>query len=407
MNPDVRMKGFARRTTVESALQWVDRQTSPLPGVVVPLDSAAGEVLAGDVTSQVDVPCFDRAMMDGFALRAADTLGASPYNPLPLAIVGRSFPGRPMEGRIAPSEAAEIMTGSPLPAGADAVLPVERTEVKGDQLLAQGEVSPGQHVGCRGEDIRAGATVLAAGRSLRPQDLGVLSSIGVDQVEVVRRPTVRIVATGNELLPPGSTPEGCRIADANSPMLQALVNRDGGQVTRSGIVPDEPDAILAAMREPADIVLISGGSSVGREDHAPALLAQHGELPIHGIAMRPAGPTGMGRLDDALVFLLPGNPVACLCAYDFFAGRAVRRLAGRKADWPYRRTRLPLSRKLVSTVGRVECARVNVVDDRVAPLAVSGASVLSSTTRADGFVIIPGDSEGYPPGAEVEVFLYG
>ena len=145
---------------------------------------------------------------------------------------------------------------------------------------------------------------------------------------------------------------------------------------------------------------------MGQEDHAPALLKEHGQLPIHGIAMRPSSPTGMGVMDRRPVFLLPGNPVSCLCAYDFFAGRAIRALGGRSTDWPYRRTTAPLERKIVSTVGRLDYMRVRLVGGRVDPLAISGASVLSSTTRADGFVLVPPDSEGYPPGAEVEVFLY-
>jgi molybdopterin molybdotransferase len=136
------------------------------------------------------------------------------------------------------------------------------------------------------------------------------------------------------------------------------------------------------------------------------LVAQHGELAIHGIAMRPSSPAGMGRLGGQLVFLLPGNPVSCLCAYDFYAGRAIRRLAGRSPDWPYPCRRLPLGRKLVSQVGRVDYARVRVADGRVEPLATSGASILSSTTAADGFVIVPGDSEGFPAGAMVDVFFY-
>ena len=163
---------------------------------------------------------------------------------------------------------------------------------------------------------------------------------------------------------------------------------------------------VAAAVAAADVVLVSGGSSVGLEDHAPPLLAKHGELAIHGIAMRPSSPAGMGRLDQRLVFLLPGNPVSCLCAYDFFAGRAVRALGGRDKTWPYRKIDLPLRRKLVSVVGRVDYARVSVADDQVEPLAISGASILSSTTRADGFVIVPDDSEGYAEGTSVEVYLY-
>jgi molybdopterin molybdotransferase len=189
-------------------------------------------------------------------------------------------------------------------------------------------------------------------------------------------------------------------------MLAALVQRDGGIPDHPGILPDDPVAILRGLLADADVVLVSGGSSVGQEDHAPRLLAQHGELAIHGIAMRPSSPAGMGSLDGRLVFLLPGNPVSCLCAYDFFAGRAIRRLGGLSSQWPYRATHLRLRRKLVSTVGRVDYARVKIEGDLVEPLAISGASLLSSTTRADGFVVVPEDSEGYPAEAEVCVWLY-
>jgi molybdopterin molybdotransferase len=173
-----------------------------------------------------------------------------------------------------------------------------------------------------------------------------------------------------------------------------------------GLVPDECDAIREALHAAADVVIVSGGSSVGIEDLAPTLVARHGELAIHGIAMRPSSPTGLGRIDHRLVFLLPGNPVSCLCAYDFFAGRAIRALGGRSRAWPYRQIRARLARKISSPIGRLDYARVRVVDGTVEPLSVGGASVLSSTTRADGFVVVPGDSEGFAPGTDVEVWLY-
>jgi molybdopterin molybdotransferase len=417
------MKGFARRSTVAEALAWLDAHVARLGEEIVPLGEAAGRVLAREVTSSVNVPGFDRAMMDGFALQAADTQGSSPYNRIALTVIGESLPGRPFNGSaegdspvfadtktgtvpLVSGQAVRIMTGAPMPAGADAVLPAELVEIAAGRILAQGEVSPGKHVGRVGEDIAAGSPVLPAGRGLRPQDVGVLASIGMGAVHVVRRPRVRIVVTGDELLPVGSLPVGCRIVDANGPMLSALVARDGGVPVNPGIVADRPEEILAAMRTECDVVLVSGGSSVGQEDHAPRLLQQHGELAIHGIAMRPSSPAGMGRIDGRLVFLLPGNPVSCLCAYDFFAGRAIRGLGGRPADWPYHRVTAPLARKVVSTVGRLDYLRVRLVARQVEPLAIGGASVLSSTTRADGFVLVPPDSEGSPPGAMVEVFLY-
>lgn len=406
---DVRMRGFLARTTVAEALGWVD---SVLPAFAdlfteeIPLSEASGRVLAQDVISGVDVPAFSRSMMDGYALRAEETYGASAYNRLPLRIVGTCLPGTPLAQVLAAGEAVRIMTGAPLPAGADAVVPVEFTEVDGDTLFILDQVSGRKHVGQVGEDVRNGDRVLVAGRVLRPQDLGVLSSIGTGSVQAIRRPRVRILVTGNELLPAGTSPEGYRIADANGPMLAALVARDGGIAVMPGIIPDNPTAIEAALNESADVILVSGGSSVGQEDYVPKLLAERGELAVHGVAMRPSSPTGMGRLNGRLVFLLPGNPVSCLCAYDFFAGRAIRALGGRSKDWPYQRRSARLTRKLVSTVGRVDYARVTLDGDRAEPLAISGASILSSTTRADGFVIVPADSEGSPPGAEVSVMIY-
>lgn len=400
------MRGFPRRVTVEAAWAWLDTIVRPLSAEPVPLAAASGRVLAGAVSSGVDVPGFDRAMMDGFAVRAADVAGATAYNQIALSIVGAAFPGRPFAGRVVSGQAIRIMTGAPMPEGADAVLPAELTQFDDVQVRAAGEVSPGKHVGLRGEDVAAGATVLSPGRRLRPQDLGLLSSIGESTVECVRRPRVAIVVTGNELLSAGSRPRGYVITDANGPMLAALVERDGGTIDQRAIVRDDRPEIRAALVQNVDVVLVSGGSSVGQEDHVPALLAEEGELAIHGIAMRPSSPTGMGRLADRLVFLLPGNPVSCLCAYDFFAGRAIRALGGRNRDWPYRRVVGRLARKISSEIGRLDYARATFDAGAITPLAIGGASILSSTTRADGFLVIPSNLEGYPAGAEVEMFLY-
>ncbi len=403
---DVRMRGFLQRTPVADVTSWMRASLQPLASETVSVVDAAGRVLVNPISSEVNVPGFARAMMDGYALQAADTSGASTYNPLSLQVVGESLPGQPSAACVAAGQAIRIMTGAPLPGGADAVLPVELVQIGAEQISVLSETSPGKHVAAVGEDIAVGAAVLAPGRRLRPQDIGVLASIGVAQVDVVRRVHVRIVVTGNELLPPGSRPQGTQIVDSNSPMLAALIRRDGGVALNPGIVPDDPPQIREALVDDVDVVLVSGGSSVGQEDHAPRLLAEAGELTIHGIAMRPSSPTGIGRLGNRWVFLLPGNPVSCLCAYDFFAGPAIRMLGGGHWEWPYRSCRRRLRRKIASAIGRVDYARVRVVDDEIEPLAISGASMLSSTTRADGFVIIPQDSEGYAEGTELELFLY-
>jgi len=406
---DVRMRGFAARSTVAEAWSWLDAALPSfdhLNSEDVGLWEAAGRVLARGITSPFHVPAFPRSMMDGYAVRGEETYGASPYNRLPLKVVGRCLPGKPFDRAVAAGQAVQIMTGAPLPEGTDAVVPVEQTERDGETVYVLDPVSPGKHVGQVGEDLRTGAVVLSAGRRLRPQDVGLLSSIGISRVPVIRQPVVRIVITGNELLPAGTPPEGVRIADANGPMLAALVQRDGGRPVDGGLVGDDPEAIARALDEPADVLLVSGGSSVGSEDFVPRLLAERGELAVHGIAMRPSSPAGMGRWGGRLVFLLPGNPVSCLCAYDFFAGRAIRGLGGRSKEWPYRKRQVVLARKLASTVGRVDYARVTIHDDVAEPLAIGGASILSSTTRADGFVVVPADQEGYPAGATVEAWLY-
>ena len=406
---DVRMRGFARRDTVVAALEWLDAQLRPLDAETVPLGVAAGRVLASAVITDVDVPGFDRATMDGYAVNASSTEGAGPYNRLSLIVVGDSMPGRPFDGSIRPGEAVRVMTGAPIPRGADAVLPAEFVEADssgGHRVQALTAVSPEKNIGRTGEDIARGTTILERGRVLRPQDLGILSSTGHAQVNVLRRPRVRLVVTGNELLPAGSQSHDYHIADANGPMLAALVDRDGGVVDFPGLVRDDRQAILDALTADADVVIVSGGSSVGVEDLAPMLVAEHGQLAIHGIAMRPSSPTGLGTIGRRLVFLLPGNPVSSLCAYDFFAGRAIRAMGGRDKAWPYRTIRATLIRKISSPIGRLDYARVKLVDGRVDPIAVGGASVLSSTTRADGFVIVGDDSEGFAEGTEVDVWLY-
>jgi molybdopterin molybdotransferase len=375
----------------------------------------SGRVLAKPIRSPVNVPGFNRAAMDGFAVRAGDTLGATADKPRSLTLVGEARPARPFAGTVAPGEAVRIATGAPVPDGAEAILIVEAATLESERIvLAREHVAVGRHISTVGEDVKQGQEVLSAGRQLRPQDLGLLASIGFGSVEVVRKPRVAILVTGNELLPPGLMPSGYEIADSNSPMLNALVTRDGGVCLPAQRVPDEEtalrDAILEASKT-ADVILITGGSSVGTEDYTPSVVAGLGELVVHGIAIRPASPTGVAFLPrqsgspSIPLFLLPGNPVSCLCAYDLFAGRVVRRLGGRAWDLPYRKVSLPLGAMITSATGRVDYLRVKVEGDRVIPLK-SGASNLSSTVIADGFVLVERDCEELGVGEMVDVWFY-
>ncbi len=416
---DVRMRGFSERADVEEVETFLDRHTRALSAEPVDLLACVGRVLAEDVRSEVDVPGFARSAMDGYAVRGEDTFGASNYDPISLAIAGQVLPGRPFSGRVEVGGAVRIMTGSAVPEGADAVVMAEVCSERDGRVEVTAAVAPRQHVGDVGEDIRSGEFVLRTGRRLRPQDAGLLASIGVGRPSCVRRPRVQLVITGDELLPAGSRPDSQHIVDSNSVVLTALVVRDGGEPLPFGILPDRADRLrdaLAVAAADADVILVSGGSSVGAEDHAPRLVDELGSLDFHGIAMRPSSPAGVGRIPrgepgssdvpPCWVFLLPGNPVSCLCAYEFFAGPVLRRLGGRSRAWPHPRVRRPLARKISSAIGRTDYVRVAIENGRVVPIATSGASILSSTVRAAGCVIVPRELEGMPEGSEVEVRLY-
>lgn len=402
---DVRNRGFGTRTAFEVARAVIDSRAGALSGESVAVVEAAGRVLAEPVRSAVNVPAFARSAMDGFALRACETDGRE------LALVGAALPARPFAREVKPGEAVRVTTGAPVPAGADAVLMTELADATETHVRAKEPVAAGKHVARVGEDVALGAEVLPAGRALRPQDVGILAAVGMARVNVVRRPVVAVLATGNELLPPGSAPDGYRIVDSNSPMLAALAARDGATVLPPRYVLDDftqtREALARACAE-ADIVLVTGGTSVGGEDHSPLAVAALGELAVHGIAVRPAAPTGIGFVRGKPVFLLPGNPVACLCAYDLFASRAVRKLGGHEPELPYSRTRAVLAADVPSAVGRVDYVRVRIRADGFAePLPSGGASNLSTVVQADGFVLVPANRAALPAGEPADVWLYG
>lgn len=404
---DVRMRGFPTRTAVNDVVGMIRKRVKSLPPERVGIENAAGRVLAGPVAAAIAVPHFERAAFDGYALRAADTSAASAQQPLSLRIIGEALPAKPFDRAVRPGEAVRTMTGAPMPAGSDAVFPFELARESAGVLQIAEPTTAGKNVGHIGEDVAAGRAVLNAGRVLRPQDLGLLSSIGIGAIAVVRRPRVAVLVTGDELQPPGTKPKGFRIVDSNSVVLRALAERDGGDALPRMHVPDRPELIRAVMSgNDWDVLLVSGGTSVGSEDHAPRLLAELGELPVHGVAVRPASPTGVGFINDRPVFLLPGNPAATVCAYDLFAGRAIRQLGGRSDALPYPVVERPVAKRIPSVAGRVEYVRIIDGPDGIEPVKSSGASILSSTVVADGFVLVPPEREGFEPSERVCVYLY-
>jgi len=350
--------------------------------------------------------------MDGFALRSEETTGASLSTPARFELIGRSRPGHQIRLEIRSGQAIAIATGAPMPAGADAVVPVEFADVRGNAVDVRTHVPSGKHVGRIGEDIEAGRPLLAPGRVLRPQDLGLLSALGAGSVRVVRTPSIAVIVTGDELLAPGSPPGEFVIPDMNSPMLAALIERDRGRPVIFGPLEDDPARLKRLIEELAadpriDAIFVSGGTSTGPEDHAPAVVRDLGELLAHGVAMRPGSPTGFGIVSGKPVMLLPGNPVSCLCAYDLFGGMVVRKLGGLSTAMPYPVVPRRLSRPITSAPGRVDYVRVRLTgSDEVDLIATSGSSILSSTTTADGFVIVRHDAETLATGSWQDVHLY-
>jgi molybdopterin molybdotransferase len=344
-------------------------------------------------------------------VEAARTFSATTYDPVVLELLGESLPAAPFEGKLSGARAIRIMTGAPLPAGADAVVPAEFAEETRGLVRVSGPVTPGRHVSRTGEDLAKGSTVLEAGRTLRPQDLGILAAVGLEEVAVAPLPRAGLVATGDEIARPGTKLGPWQVHDADTPMLAGLMQRWGGRAGPSTLQPDELPRLRRALgrmiaNAGVDIVLVSGGTSVGAEDHVPGLLAELGRLVFHGVALRPAGPVAFGVVDGKPVFALPGNPVSCLCAFDLLVGPCLRRLQGLPAAEPYRRAWMPLARRLASVAGRSDYARVAATAKGLEPVAVSGSSVLSTAVRADGWVLVPPQVEGYEEGEVVEVRLY-
>jgi molybdopterin molybdotransferase len=392
---DIRLHGFTDRASVGRATEWVDATAATLRSEEIAIGDAGGRVLADPVVAPVDVPAGDRTVADGYALRAAETVGASDYNPLPL----RREDGIAI---LPPGAAALAPAGAPLPPGADAVMGFEATQANGATIEVFAAAANGTGIERRGEQLREGMTLLAAGRRLRPQDVGMLAGLGIVRIRVIRLPRIRLIVTGAKRLAVDQAAH-----DMDGPMLSALIARDGGcvePVTLDGATrPALREAIQTAG---ADAILVVGRTGPGPDDEAPLALAEAGRLSLHGVALRPGGSVGMGTAGGAPAILLPGEPLACLCAYDLVAGRLVRRLAGRDPGLPYVAKTVEVGRKIVSAIGFVDLCRVRLVEGRAEPIGSAESGGLVAAMRADGFVLVPEPLEGYAPGTHVTVHFY-
>lgn len=408
--------GSTQPTPLAVVLSHLEQRLQPLPAEEVAWNEAAGRILAEAVSAPVPLPAFARAAMDGFAVRAADLSKASPQQPVALHIQGTLPAGRCPDRPVQPGCTVRVMTGAAIPPAADAVVMQEECELAagGTQVLFRQPTLPGRHVIAVGEDVAVGQIVLPAGRRLRPQDVALLAALQLDRCRVVRRPRVGLLVTGGELVPPGERPIGYQIVDSNSPMLAALIQRDGGQLTSLHRLPDRLETLRQALLQAADaqvdLLLVNGGSSQGDEDYVPQAVEQVGELCAHGLALKPGGPAGLGWLPRPAaplpVVLLPGYPAACLAVYELLAGRIVRRLGGRSWHLTHRRITVPLRDQIPSRLGRLDWVRVCLEQGQAVPLLQRGASSLGSLCAADGFVLVPEEVPEYPAGTPVTVYLF-
>jgi molybdopterin molybdotransferase len=412
--------------TVSEALTGF-RPARRTPVETVSLDEAHGRVPAASLCAPHALPGFARATVDGFAVRAADTYGASEGLPGYLDLAGEALMGRPPETEVRPGTAVAIATGAPLPPGADAVLKLEHTQAATPELLeVLRPVTPGEGMVRADEDANQGGELVPPGRPLRAQDIGMLAAAGIAEIRVHARPRVAIVSTGDELVPadprdagmrdtdpggagPAALPVG-QVRDSSAPALAALVREAGGEPRFAGIVPDQRDALVAKLAEAlpeCDVLVVSAGSSVGARDETAAAIASLGDPGIwcHGLALKPGKPTLLADCGGVPVIGLPGNPRSALVVFRLIGMPIVRMVGGRTEPPPEPSRSARLARDLPSAAGRLDVVQVRLAGDEAEPLFGS-SSLLSVMTAADGYLVVPEAATGLAAGSEVEVMLY-
>ncbi|MDR5673363.1 Molybdopterin biosynthesis enzyme [Halalkaliarchaeum sp. AArc-CO] len=420
MTTDRQESGFKHRTRVADALYSIREVVEPHGRTErVAVADADGRTVAETIAAPNPVPGYDRAAMDGYAVRARDTFGASERSPSVL---------RPTDGRVGPEEAARVHTGSDLPSGADAVVMIEQVEeIDGsddelEELEVFDAVAEGENVGDAGEDVAEGQTLYEPGHRLRPSDLGLLKSVGLEELTVYERPTVAVLPTGEELVQ--SDPGPGEVIETNGLTVTRLAERWGSDATYREIVTDDEDALENAIERDLDhdIVVTTGGSSVGERDLVPDVVDGLGELLVHGVALKPGHPVALGAVEDTPVVMLPGYPVACIVNAVQFLRPVLKDVGGMPLP-PHPTRTARLTRKIPSEPGTRTFARVrlesddaNAGDDEGAdgekpslvatPTRASGSGVLSSVALADGWVVVPEPLEGFDAGETVPVEVW-
>jgi molybdopterin molybdotransferase len=403
----VRLKGFKKLTSIDVALSNFLGQLEPkrLDSEQVSIQEALGRVTAKEIRAKYDLPLFDRSAVDGYALKAKDTFGVSAFNPKTFKL---------SKNEVGKNEAHELWTGSLVPEGADAVVMLEYTKKSEGKIELATAVTPGENVSKRGEDVKRGNLAVKAGTRLNPHHLGLLAAVGETNIDVVRKPKVAILATGNELVEPGQKLEQGQIVETNRLIFASMCKELGTEPRKLGIAKDDLNEIVTKIKEGsdgADVVITTGGTSVGYPDLVPTAVNQIGKpgVIVHGVAMRPGMPTALAILQGKPVFLLSGNPVAATIGFEVFARPVLLRLLGIKKE-PRPVIRAKLTRRVAAALGRRVFLRVRVVEKEggffAEPVRIKGSGVLTTMTKANGYVIIPENREGVEEGELVDVHLF-
>ncbi|MFP3985383.1 MAG: gephyrin-like molybdotransferase Glp [Candidatus Bathyarchaeia archaeon] len=403
-----RLKGFQELTPIDEALERYLRRLQPkrLDTNLVSIREALGRIVARSIVAEKDLPLFNRSAVDGYALKAKDTFGASIFEPNILRIVS----GKSIEE----GETEEIWTGNTLPKGADAVVMLEHTKRTDGGVAIFTSLTPNANVSKRGEDVKKGEIVVDKGVRLRPHHLGLLAALGVKEVEVVRRPIVAILATGNELVALNDDLEPCKVVEVNSIVLSSMCAEFGAEAVSLGIARDDENEIENRILEGltrADIVVTTGGTSVGVHDLVPKTIEriEQGDVMVHGVAMRPGMPTALAVVHGKPVLVLSGNPVAAVVGFEVFARPLIQKMLGLKEEVRVS-LKARLTRRVVGVLGRRVFLRVRVVEKEgeffAEPIRIKGSGVITTMTKANGYVIIPEDREGLRENEEVAVYLF-
>jgi molybdopterin molybdotransferase len=412
--------------SIDEALERILSYVEVLPAEEKPLIDALGQVLAEHVDSSFEIPPLDNTAMDGYAVRARDTVGATPDDPVMLDVIGEVAAGYQFEGQVAPGTAVRIMTGAPVPAGGDAIVPFEETDEPfekapaGTRRLAASvlvfkEARPGANIRRAGEDVRPGQVVVRRGMVLRPSEIGVIASVGRATVSVIRRPVVAVLSTGDELLEPGQPRMGARIYDSNAHSVAALVQRYGGVPLMLGIAQDTVEALTAKINEglSADMMITSAGVSRGDYDVVKDVLKREGEIDFWTVAMKPGKPLAFGCFRQGGRVIphigLPGNPVSAMVAFDLFGRPAMMKMMG-KADWRRPVVRAIAEEQIVNRNDpRLFLARC-IVTERDGKYYASltgeqGSGILTSMMKANALTLIPADVDVVEVGEEIDVLM--